>query len=455
MDIVIVGGGQLGQEICYDLNEEGHEITLIDIDGDIVNRLVEDLDIKGVIGSGTDLDVLNEADVSLCDAFISVTSSDEVNLISGFMAQKLGAPYRIIRARNLEYTKNESFISEHFKADFVINQDLEAAIDIIQVIDYPTASYVESLHNNEVQLIRIRVIPESEIIGMSVQQVRQIVKDIVICTIENKMTDEVMIPKGNTIIEADTYLNVVALKEDYDKLSSLCGHINKVNFKSVIITGGSRICEYLIPELRKRKIRTQLIESDYKRAQQLSVLFPNEEIVHGDGTDTKFLTKQRLSSYDVAISLMDVDEENLIFSLYSHSLGVKKNISKVNRTSLIKLLHADYLDAIISPRVSISDAIIRRIRSLSHSKQNPLLAYARLSTSQHSEVLEFRVTKEDKIVNQRIMDMKLDPRVLIGLIIRNNQQIIPKGSDVILENDYLIIIDVEKRVRSLDEVLVS
>lgn len=93
MDIVIVGGGQLGQEICYDLNLEGHELTLIDIDSDVVNRLVEELDIKGVVGSGTDIQVLSEADVSRCQAFIAVTASDEVNIISGHMASTLGAPY--------------------------------------------------------------------------------------------------------------------------------------------------------------------------------------------------------------------------------------------------------------------------------------------------------------------------------------------------------------------------
>lgn len=453
MDIVIVGGGQLGQEICYDLNLEGHELTLIDIDSDVVNRLVEELDIKGVVGSGTDIQVLSEADVSRCQTFIAVTASDEVNIISGYMASTLGAPYRIIRGRNLEYTKNIDFIQDHFKADFVINQDLEAAIDIVQVIDYPSASYVESLHNNEVQLIRLRVIPHSHIDGMSVSQVRKLVENCVICSIENKSNDKVIIPSGQTVIQADTYLNVIALKDDYDRLAQLAGHHHQERFISVIISGGSRICEYLLPELHKRKINSKVIESNFKRAEQLSVEFPDDEIIHGDGTDPKFLVAQRLASYDVAISLMNVDEENLIFSLFSHSLKVKKNISKVNRTSLLKLVHADFLDSIISPRVSISDAIIKRVRSLVNRQHNQLLGYARLSTSTHSEVLEFLVTKNDKIINQRIMDLNIDPRVFIGLIIRNNQKIIPKGSDMILENDYLIIIDIEKRVRSVDEIL--
>ena len=426
MKIVIVGGGKLGQEICYDLNQEGYEITLIDTDSELVNKLVEELDIQGIVGSGTDIEVLKQAGIAACDAFIAATDSDEVNLISAHMASKLGALYRIIRARKLEYTKNEEYISEYFEIDYIINQDLEAAIEILHVIDYPTASYVESFHNNEVKIINFRVKPDSEIVGLSVQEVRSAVKNVVICTIENRNTAEVIIPKGHTIVEADTYLNVIASNEDYNRLVLLAGHKNNTRFNSAFIQGGSRICEYLLPELHKRKIRTKIVELNSERALKLASSFPDSEIILGDGTDQDFLSEHRLSAHDVAIGLTDSDEENLIFSLYSHSLGVRKNITKVNRTSLIKLLHADNLDAIISPRTSISDAIIGRVRSLSHQNEYHLLGYARLSTSKDSEVLEFVVSKDDKVCNKKIMELPLDESIFIGLIIRGEIKIIPK-----------------------------
>lgn len=132
---------------------------------------------------------------------------------------------------------------------------------------------------------------------------------------------------------------------------------------------------------------------------------------------------------------------------------MRKNITKVNRTSLIKLLHADNLDAIISPRTSISDAIIGRVRSLSHQNEYHLLGYARLSTSKDSEVLEFVVSKDDKVCNKKIMELPLDESIFIGLIIRGEIKIIPKGSDCLLENDCVIIVDVKKRVRTLDGIL--
>ncbi len=172
MEMVILGGGKLGQEICYDLNQDGHEITLIDTDSELVNKLVEELDVQGIVGSGTDIEVLKQANISACDVFIAVTDSDEVNLISAHIASILGASYRIVRARKLEYTEHEEFIAEHFKIDYVINQDLEAATEILHVIDYPTANYVEPLHKDKVRMICFRVMPNSEIVGLSVQEVR-------------------------------------------------------------------------------------------------------------------------------------------------------------------------------------------------------------------------------------------------------------------------------------------
>lgn len=453
MEIVIVGGGKLGQEICYDLNQEGHEITLIDQDGDLVNKLVEELDIQGIVGSGTDVEVLKQANIQICNVFIAVTDKDEVNLISAHIAATLGADYRIIRARKLEYTENEAFIAKHFNIDYLINQDLEAASQILHVIDYPTASYVEALHDNRVHMICFRVMPHSQIVGMTVQAVRALVKDLVICTMEDRNKEEVIIPRGPTVIKADTYLNVIACKEDYQKLVLLAGHDKHEPFRSAFIQGGSRICEYLLPELKKRRIRTKIVELRSQRALQLAVAFPDNEVVMGDGSEPSFLREHRLQNHDVAIGLTEIDEENLIFSLYAHSQGVKKNITKVNRTSLIKLLHSDHLDATISPRISISDAIIRRVRSLSHENQYHLSAYARLNASREAEVLEFCVSKDNQVCDQKIMDMPLDDRILIGLIVREDQKIIPTGSHYLLEGDYVIIVDVKKRVRALDEIL--
>ncbi|MEE3498459.1 MAG: NAD-binding protein, partial [Ruminococcus bromii] len=61
MNIVIVGCGKVGTSIAHELNTEGHDIVLVDINGDAVSRLSDSIDAMGVEGNGATYDTLTEA----------------------------------------------------------------------------------------------------------------------------------------------------------------------------------------------------------------------------------------------------------------------------------------------------------------------------------------------------------------------------------------------------------
>ena len=73
MEIVVVGAGKVGEALCFDLINEGHELILIDQKADVVLAMTEKMDLKGVVGNGTVPEVQREADVAFCDVFISAT----------------------------------------------------------------------------------------------------------------------------------------------------------------------------------------------------------------------------------------------------------------------------------------------------------------------------------------------------------------------------------------------
>ena len=102
MKIIIVGAGKVGEYLFTDLNTEDNDIILIEKKQDILNEMLSKYDIMGISGSGTNYDVLEEAGVNECEVFISVTESDEVNIISCIFAKKMGAKYTIARVRNPE-----------------------------------------------------------------------------------------------------------------------------------------------------------------------------------------------------------------------------------------------------------------------------------------------------------------------------------------------------------------
>lgn len=450
MEIVVVGGGKLGEELCRDLNAEGHDLTLIDKNRDVLNRLVEDIDIQGVYGSGNDVEVQREAGVATCKLFIAVTVSDDINMIAAVLADKLGAQYAIARVRNNEYTNNEGFIRQQLGLDFMINQDKEASQDIVRVIDYPSSNFVEPFNHGKVNLVKIRVKPKSTMIGLTVSDIRDRIEDVVICIIERDY--ETLIPRGDTVIEADDEIDIISSKKSYNDFCVLAGFKRRERLKSAFIVGGSRINKYLLPALHTRGVHSKVIEINYERAQELATLFPNFEIIVGDGTDQDFLLEQRLHNYDISIGLTDSDEENLMIALFSKKIGVKKNITKVNRPNLTRLLSADQLDVLISPRKSVSDAIIRRVRSIQQNFDNHLMAYSRLAT-ENTEAMEFSIASQDKVATYDIQDLPLKEGIIIGLIIRDDKRLIPSGSSRIQEGDHVIIINVGEKINKIDDIL--
>ena len=99
MKIIIVGCGKIGKNLIGLLSEEGHNITVIETEKKLVETIVNDFDVIGLCGNGGSFSVMEEAGVKDADIFVSVTGSDELNIMSCLVAGKLGAKRTIARVR--------------------------------------------------------------------------------------------------------------------------------------------------------------------------------------------------------------------------------------------------------------------------------------------------------------------------------------------------------------------
>lgn len=450
MDIVVVGGGKLGEVILQGLIKEGHNLTLIDNDPSVIDDLIDEVDIKGVIGNGVDVNVQREADVQNAKVFIAASPHDEVNIVSAMIAEKLGVEFLIVRVRNQEFTAQQGFIKKNFGIDYMINQDRAAANDIVQVIDYPSATFVESFYHNRMHLIKVRIMEKSKMANKYIRDIRQIIPQVIIVAVERK--GETTIPDGDTILLAGDFVEIFAKKEALDLFFTSAGHKKEKRYRSALIVGGSRINKYLIPVLHARGIHTRLIEIDKGRASELANLFTTTEVILDDGTDQHVLNEQRVENFDLLISLTNSDEENLMISLYGKNAGVRKTITKVNRPGLIRLIDDRKLDVILSPREAIVDAVIRHVRAISSSQSDKLENYARLSDNK-TAILEFVLSPDCRILNIPIKDMHFKDGLMIGLIVRNKEMIIPSGEDSFYPGDHVLVIDTKDQIRNFNEIV--
>ena len=121
MQIIVIGLGKVGQLLTQYLSQEGHNVVAIDENNTIVEQIVNQYDVLGICGNGANNDVLQEAGVSEADAVISVTTSDELNILAGLICKKLGAKYIIARVRNPDYSTQTTFFRDELGFSMIIN----------------------------------------------------------------------------------------------------------------------------------------------------------------------------------------------------------------------------------------------------------------------------------------------------------------------------------------------
>ena len=110
MKIIIVGCGKVGTTLAEQLNNEHHDITIIDKNTAVLSAITERIDVMGVVGNGAVYKVQMEAGIQETDLLIATTNSDELNMLCCLIAKKAGNCHTIARIRNPEYSSETRYI---------------------------------------------------------------------------------------------------------------------------------------------------------------------------------------------------------------------------------------------------------------------------------------------------------------------------------------------------------
>ena len=310
MNIIIVGGGKVGRSLIELLSDEGHNVTVIELDKKLIETLVNDYDVIGFCGNGGSFSVMEEAGVKEADIFISVTGSDELNIMSCLVAGKLGAKRTVARVRNPEYSNQVAFMRSKLGLDLVINPELEAANEIARLIEFPAAVNIETFAKGRIELAEIKVDKDCPLCGMKLADIRKKLDlPILVCAVQRE--DSVTIPTGSFIIEEGDRLHFSASHKNLPKIFKVLG-LTKKKIKSVLIVGGSRTAYYLAKRLSSAGMDVKLIEQNYEKAAKLEEQLDNVTVICGDGTDHELLSAERVSDFDACVALTQIDEENVI-----------------------------------------------------------------------------------------------------------------------------------------------
>lgn len=452
MNIVIVGCGKIGSTILSSLLSEGHDIVVIDSDPAVISDVSNIYDSMYVCGGGTDCDTLHEAGVENAELFVAVTGSDELNMLSCFLAKRMGAKHTIARIRNPEYNdKSLSFMRQQLDLSLSFNPDLLAAQEMYHILKLPSAVKIEYFSRRNFEMVELRLRDDSPLNGIRLMDLRKKYSEakFLICVVQRG--DEVYIPDGNFILQSGDRIELTAAPQEIAKLLRMMGILQK-QAKSVMILGASRMAYYLAKMLLASGTNVTIIEKKHARCQEISELLPSATVICGDGGQQELLLEEGISNVDAFVSLTGMDEENILISFFASSQGVGKVIAKVNRDGLSFIAEKLGLDCLISSRNISSNVLTRYARALQNSLGSNVETLYKLMDGK-AEALEFRVQNDFAALNIPLQEMKIKSGILIAGIIRGRKTIIPAGSDVIQAGDRVIVLAAGMQMNDLSDIL--
>ena len=451
MNIIIVGCGKVGQTITEQLVKEGNNITVIDIDADNLKAVANQNDVMGIVGNGATFDVQTRAGIERADLLIAVTNSDELNLLCCMVAKKTGNCKTIARVRDPEYSTDANFLKNELGLAMVINPEFAAASEIDRLLRFPAAIKIDTFAKGKVELIKFKISENSPLINLSVKEISTVLKcDVLTCTVERNK--DVFITKGDfKFAEKDVISLIATPKKAAEFFEKIKHHRHSV--KDVMIAGGGKITQYLCEMLEERGgVSVKVIEKDRKLCEYLCTQFPDATIINGDPVERDVLLQEGVSRAGAFISITDQDEENILLSLFAKNAGNQKLITKIARTDFDEVIAPLDIDSVIVPKNITADIILQYVRATNSSIGSNVETLYNLINGQ-VEAAEFAIKEESDVTNKPLSQLEIKQDVLIASILRDDKIIIPRGYDMILPGDNVIIVSKHLALHDITDIL--
>lgn len=454
MKIIVVGCGKVGSALARQLSEEGHDVSVVDKNQQVVNEVSSSCDVLGIVGNGGSYSVQKDLGVEDADLMIAASDSDELNLLCCLIAKKAGDCNTIARVRNPIYNSEVGFIREELGLSLTVNPEYAAAMEASRLLKFPSAIKIETFARGHVELLKFAVPTGSALDGRTLAEISKNVKgDVLVCAVERGANHDVTIPGGDFRLEAGDTISIVA------GAKSARAFVEKVGLKTrrvtnCMIIGGGTIAYYLAKNLLESHINVTVIDKDPARCDVLSEDLPGANIICGDAANQNVLLEEGIGQMESFVSLTGMDEENIFLSLYARKAAVKdvKLITKVNRINYDDIIDEMNLGSILNPQHIAAEYIVRYVRAMENSIGSNVETLYNIIEGK-AEALEFLIQIGSPVIGIPLIDLPIKKGVLIACIYRNRQVIIPNGHTMIEVDDRVIVVTTLMGFQDIRDIL--
>ena len=437
MNVLICGAGQVGFNIARHLAGEGNDVTVIDQRSDLIRRISDTLDVKGLVGFASHPNLLEQAGARDADMIIAVTFADEVNMVACQVCHSLfNVPTKIARIRNQSYLEpmwRDLFSRDNMPIDVIISPEVEFARAVLRRLQAPGAIDMVPFADDRVRVVGVHCSADCPVIHTPLRQLTELFPDLGMSVVGIFRGDRMIVPTGDDhmVPGDDVYFAVDA--DHMQRALAAFGH-EEEEARRVIIIGGGNIGLFIATEIEAHHadVNLKVIELDPARAELVADRLSRGVVLQGSALDREILEEANVAATETIIAVSNDDEVNVLSSLLAKRYGAKRAVTLINNLSYGPLVSTLGIDVVVSPRDVTVSTILQhvrrgRIRAV-HSIREGL-----------AEVIEAEALETSPLTGTPLRDAKLPAGVIVGAIVRDDEVIVPRGDTVIRPHDKIII----------------
>ena len=446
MKILILGAGQVGTSAAYSLaREEANEVTIVDLDSEVLRDLQARLDVRTVVGHAAHPDVLERAGAGDADMVIALTNSDEINMVACEVASHLfKTPTKIARIRSAEYmSRDELFSPEAVAVDVRISPEELVTEHISELIRFPGALQVLEFADGKVRLVAV-LAHEGALVGHPLRELPEHIPNVECRVVAIYREGRGVIPDGDTVVEEDDEVFFIAARKD---IRTVLSEMRKLDepIRRVVIAGGGNIGVRLAKSLEATN-QVKVIERNHDRAREISEQLNQAIVLHGDAADEELLLEENIDSADVFVSVTNADEANILSAMLAKRLGARKVMALINKPAYAELVEAGTIDIGISPSEITLGSLLAHVRRGDVVKVHAL----RRGAAEAIEAVAHGDEDQSRVVGRAIEQIRLPRGATINAIVRGDKVLMAHHDTVIETDDHVILFMADRR--QIDEV---
>jgi trk system potassium uptake protein TrkA len=447
LKVIIIGAGEVGFHIASHLSRENKDVVVVDRNPEALRRVSDNLDVQALQGSGSSPVVLEEAGIHSAEILLAVTNSDEANLVACLAADLLSPPTKkLARLRNADYDAyHEVFREKAPHIDTVINPDIEVVKTILGMMKVPGAVDVGEFADGRIQFVGIHLDENSPFIRVKLMDLPGKLEGVRPLVAAIMRDEELIIPRGQDRLMPGDLIYFITAREQLEATLAVFGK-QEPPLKRVLIIGGGRIGYRLAQKLENEPLSCKIIEKNSDKCDKLAERLNKAVVLHGDGSDQGLLAEENVGEMDAVVTLTNDEETNILASLLTRRMGVRKCITRISKFSYFPLMATIGIDQVVSPRLSAINSILQHVR------RGKVLSAMSIKGEQ-AEIMEAVALETSAIVAKPLRSVGIPKGALVAALLRGDEIIIPSGETTIAPDDRIIIIARREAIPKVEKIL--